>query len=475
MKIIIAGAGAVGSHLAELLSRDSQDIVVIDESQQKTDNLTDSGNNDLMVINSSPTSISCLKEAGVQRASLFIAVTPDETKNITCCMLAHTLGAERTVARVNNAEYLQPQFQEVFKSMGVDSLIYPEMLASQEIIECLGYSWVRQYWEVHNGALVMLGIKLHDEARILNQPLYQLCNPDSPYHIVAIKRGDETLIPGGGDCLLLGDIAYFMTTKKYINHIRELVGKENYEDVENAMVMGGGSTAMHLAHHKPGWLNIRIIEQSKERCHQLNEILEDDDIIIICGDGRDAETMTDEGIAECQAFVALSDETEKNILACLVAKRLGVRKTVAMVNEMDYMSLAEKLDIGTIINKKTIAASHIYKMMLNADVANVRCLTLANADVAEFVAAEGCPAVRRQVKDLGLPKGVALGGLVRNGVGMSINGGTKIEPGDYVVVFSVGNMIKKMDYYFRNEPLGVVSKIIDNLRTRPALRGDTPP
>ncbi len=463
MKIIIAGAGAVGSHLAQLLSKDNHDIVVIDEDQQKTDSLMDSGSNDLMVINSSPTSISSQKEAGVQRSQLFIAVTPDETKNITCCMLAHTLGAEKTVARIDNSEYLQPQFQEVFKTMGIDSLIYPEMLASQEIIEGLQHSWVRQYWEVHNGALVMLGIKLHNEAKILNVPLYKLCNSDSPFHIVAIKRDDNAIIPGGGDCLQLGDTAYFMTTTKCINLIRELVGKEKYEDVENVMIMGGGSTAMHLAHHKPNWLNMRIIEQNKERCHKLNEILENDDIIIICGDGRDSETMIDEGINECQAFVALSDETEKNILACLVAKRLGVRKTVAMVNEMDYMNLAEKLDIGTIINKMTIAASHIYKMLLNADVADVKCLTLANADVAEFVATDRCPAVNKPVKDLGLPKGIALGGLVRNGVGMSINGNTQIQPGDCVVVFAVASMIKNVDYYFRNETLGVVSKIVNKL------------
>ncbi len=462
MKIIIAGAGAVGSHLAQLLSKDNHDIVVIDEDQRKTDALTDSGNNDLMVVNSAPTSISSLKEAGAGRAALFIGVTPDETKNLTCCMLAHALGAEKTVARVNNAEYMQPQFQELFRSMGVDSLIYPEMLASQEIIESLNFSWVRQYWEVGGGALVMLGIKLHHEAQaVLDKPLYQLCSAETPYHIVAIKRGDETIIPGGSDCLKRGDLAYFMTTKKHIELIRELVGKEKYANVENVMVMGGGSTSLHLAHNKPNWLNMRIIEQSKERCHKLNEILENEDIIIICGDGRDSETMTDEGISDCQAFVALSDETEKNILACLVAKRLGVRKTVAMVNETDYTNLAEKLDIGTIINKKTIAASHIYKMMLDADVTDVRCLTLANAEVAEFIATEDCPAVKKQVKDLGLPKGVALGGLLREGVGVSINGGTQIQPGDCVVVFALGNMIRKMDQYFSKSTFGIVSKVIN--------------
>ncbi len=463
MKIIIAGADAVGAHLAQLLSRDKLDIVLIDESHDKTEALTDSGNNDLMVINSSPASISCLKEAGVQRASLFIAVTPSETQNITCCMLAHTLGAETTVAQVDSYEYVLPQYADIFRSMGVDSLIYPEMLASQEIIEGLRHSWVRQYWEVHGGALVMLGIKLREEARILDVPLRQLCDTSSPYHIVAIKRGDDTLIPGGADCLHLGDIAYFMTTRKHVSLIRELVGKEKYADVTDVMVMGGGRTAVHLAHNKPSWLNMRIIEHSKERCHKLNEILENDDVIIICGDGSDSETMLDEGIRECQAFAALSEETERNILACLVAKRLGVRKTVAMVNEADYMSLAEKLDIGTVINKKAIAAGHIYKMMLDAKVADVKCLALANADVAEFVATEGCPAVKHPVKDLGLPKGVALGGLVRNGQGTHINGNTQILPGDCVVVFSVGNMIKKIDRFFRGRSLGVANKLLTRL------------
>ncbi len=463
MKIIIAGAGAVGSHLAQLLSKDNLDIVVIDENPQKTDALTDSGYNDLMVINAAPTSISTLKEAGVAHAELFIAVTPSETTNITCCMLAHTLGAKQTVARVDNAEYVEPSEAEVFRQMGVDSLIYPEMLASQEILEALRYTWVRQYWEVHGGALVMLGVKLWNYAQILNIPLRDLCQSDSPYHIVAIKREDETIIPGGNDCLMQDDLAYFMTTKKYIGLIRQLVGKENYADVKKVMVMGGGHTAQHMAIHKPQHINMRIIEQSKQRCHELNDALEDEDVIIICGDGRDTETMIDEGIHECQAFVALSEETERNILACLAAKRLGVRKTVAMINAMDYMSLAEKLNIGTIINKKTIAASHIHQMMMKANVANVRSLTLANADVAEFVAAEDSIAVEKPVKDLNLPKGIALGGLVRGDVGTSVGGNTRIQPGDVVVVFAKTGLIKKVDHLFRPQPKGLVAKIVDKL------------
>ncbi|MBQ0048836.1 MAG: Trk system potassium transporter TrkA [Bacteroidales bacterium] len=459
MKIIIAGAGAVGTHLAKLLSNENQNITVIDESPEKTEALTQAGNYDLITFNTAPTSIMGMKEAGVAQADLFIAVTPEETRNITCCMLAHALGAKKTVARVDNSEYMQRQHQEFFRQMGIDSLIYPEQLAAVEILDGLKRSWARQYWEVHGGALVMLGVKLRETAKILNQALYQLCPPDAPYHVVAIKRAAETLIPNGRSELQLGDIAYFMTTKKYIPYIRELVGKEHYADVKNVLVMGGGRTCVHVAHMKPDYMSMKIIEQNIERCNRLNELLEDDDIMVIQGDGRDTSLLLDEGIRDTQAFCALSPETETNILACLAAKRLGVRKTVALCENMDYVDMAEKLDIGTIINKKTIAASHIYQMMLNADVNNVKCLNIANADVAEFIAAEEAPITSRPIRDIKLPEGCTFGGLVRNGVGMPINGNTQIQAGDSVVVFCRSQVIKKLDPLFRKQSGGLLAKI----------------
>lgn len=460
MKIIIAGAGAVGTHLAQLLSRDDQDIVVIDESQEKTEMLTDSGSYDLMTINSSPSSIGTMKSAGVQHADLFIAVTPDEARNITCCMLAHTLGARKTVARVDNAEYVQPQYVEMFGRMGIDSLIYPEVLAAQEILEGLMHSWVRQYWEIHNGALIMMGIKLREGARIFDIPLRELCPPDAPYHIVTIKRDDQTIIPGGADVLQLGDIAYFVTTRKHTSLIRELVGKEDYPDVKRVMIMGGGRISVQLARKKPDWLSMKIVERNEERCYQLNELLENDDIVVIHGDGRDTGTLVDEGIRKYQAFAALTPETETNILACLAAKRLGVRKTVALVENMDYVNMAEKLDIGTIINKKAIAASHIHQLMLNADVTTMKSLTIANADVAEFVAQEGAPITGKLIREQRFPHGVSLGGLIREGIGMSVNGNTRIQAGDSVVVFATDGQIKKMDCFFRKPGDNIVSKLI---------------
>ncbi|MBP5196981.1 MAG: Trk system potassium transporter TrkA [Bacteroidaceae bacterium] len=458
MKIIIAGAGSVGTHLAELLSKENQDIVVVDENPDKTEALS-SSDYDLMTLNVSPTSIAGLKEAGVPHADLFIAVTPAETTNVTCCALAHTLGAKKTVARVDNWEWMQPAAQEHFKGMGIDSLIYPETLASAEIIEGLKRSWARQYWEVHGGALVMLGVKLREEAVALyGKPLKKLCDAETPYHIVAVKRDEQTIIPTGDTELLKGDIAYFMTTKKHIQTIRQLVGKENYADVKDVMVMGGGSIAFHVIRNRPENMRLKVIEMNEARCQRLSELLDAEDAMIIQGDGRDTHLLLDEGIRGMQAFCALTPNAENNILACLAAKRLGVRKTVAQVENMEYVSLAEKLDIGTIINKKTIAASHIYRMMMNTDVASLHRLTIANADVAEFIAQEGSEITKDKISEMSFPRGVTLGGLVRDGVGLPISGNTQIKAGDIVVVFSLAGLIQEMDHYFA-APTSVISRL----------------
>ena len=451
MKIIIAGAGAVGTHLAKLLSREHQDCVLIDEDDERLSGLD--SNYDMMTLQGSPTSIKTLKDAGAHSADLFVGVTPEESRNMNACILAHALGAKKTVARIDNYEYLAPNLEPFFKKMGIDSLIYPEVLAAKDIINGLKLSWVRQRWDVHDGALVMLGIKLRESCEILNQPLRTLCGPDDPYLIVAIKRGDETIIPGGNDELKLYDLAYFMTTRDYIPYIRKIVGKEHYTDVKNVIIMGGDKTAVRAALTAPDNMNIKIIETNERRCEQLNTLLSDTDVMVIHGDGRNIALLEDEGIRNTQAFVALTGNAETNILACLAAKKLGVRKTVAMVENFDYVSMAEGLDIGTIINKKNIAASHIFQLMLDADVSNMRQLMMVESDVAEFVAAPGSKVTKKPVKELGLPFGVTIGGLVRNEQGYLVNGNSQILPGDSVMVFCHEHNLKKVEKYFKANTL----------------------
>ncbi len=444
MRIIIAGAGAVGTHLAKMLADERHDIVLMDAGEERLANLE--SNFDLMTIAARPTSINSLKDAGVADADLFVAVTPEESANITSCILAHSLGAKKTVARIDNYEYLQPKNKEFFKQLGVDSLIYPEMLAAKEIADGLHLSWIRQWWEFSDGALVMLGVKLRENAQILNTPIFQL-QKEQPYHIVTIKRMGETIIPSGSDELRAGDIVYFMTVKRSLPYIRKITGKEEHASIHNLMIMGGSRIAMRATQLVSDAMSVKIIENDLNRCHWLTDMV-DDKVMIINGDGRDYELLEEEGIDKIDAFVALTDNSETNILACLSAKRMGVFKTIAEVENIDYISMAESLDIGAVINKKKIAASYIYQLLLDADVENVKCLTFANADVAEFIVKEGARVTRSLVKDIALPKGATIGGLVRKGEGILVTGDTQIQPGDHVVVFCLSSMIKRIEKHF---------------------------
>ncbi|MDO4171770.1 MAG: Trk system potassium transporter TrkA [Prevotellaceae bacterium] len=446
MKIIIAGAYAIGSYLATLLTRTNEEITIIDDDEEAINALN--SDLDVLTMHASPISIKALKDIGTAETDLFIAVTKDQKVNMCSCALAKSLGAKQTVAKVEDYEYANEKNRDVLQKMGIDSVIYPEMLAAHDIINGLKMSWVRQRWDVHGGALVMLGIKLRETCEILNQPLKDLCGPDDPYHIVAIKRDNDTIIPNGNDMLQLYDIAYFMTTQKYIPYVRRIVGKEKYADVSNVMIMGGGKTAVRTAHSMPEYIRYKIFEIDPLRCEALNDLLPDTAEYVINGDARDTALLQEEGIRSAQAFVALTGSSETNILACLTAKRNGVRKTVAVIENIDYVDMAESLDIGTIINKKTIVASHIYEMILKGKASNVRYLMQAKADVAEFTAQPNSKITKKRIFELGLPKGITFGGLVRGSEGMLISGGTQIQAGDIVMVFCHNADMKRIEKLF---------------------------
>ena len=443
MKIIIAGAGEVGTHLAKLLARENFDTILLDEDPSKLKDLEASY--DLMTYTGSPTSISALKEAGVASADLFIGVTPSESVNMTACMLATNLGAKKTLARIDNYEYLQPKNKEFFEKLGVDYLIYPEMLAAREIVESLKTSWLRQNLSFCDNALILLGIKVRENSRIVNHKFSTGFFDHNKYRIVAIKRQNRTIIPLGSDMVLANDIVYFITTPEYLNLVKEEAGKDDYP-IKNIMVMGGSRIAQKTIQNLSSNINIKILERDKEKSYDLAEKL--DNAMIINCDGRNIELLKEEGIEEMDAFVAVTANSEANILACLTAKRLGVKKSVAEVENNDYIMLAESMDIGTVINKKMIAASYIYQLTLDADVLNVRSLSSADAEVVEFVAKPGSKITRSKIMDLRLPDQVNIGGFVRNGVGNIVNGNTIIMPNDHVIVFCVSSAIRKMETFF---------------------------
>lgn len=443
MRIIIVGAGEVGTHLAKLLAKEHINITLMDEDPSKLKDLD--ANYDLMTKEGMPTSVNDLRETGVKDCDLFIAVTPYESVNMTACMIANNLGAKKTLARIDNYEYLLPANKEFFKKLGVDYLIYPELLASKEIITSLSSTWLRQNMSFCNGELILLGIKVRDNAQIINKKFVSGFFDHRKYRIVAVKRNNDTIIPGGGDEIRADDIVYFITRPEDIEFVKEQAGKIDHK-VNNVMIMGGSRIAQKTVQNLPDNIRVKILEKDKERCYTLAEKCQK--AMIINVDARDLEVLRNESVQDMDAFVAVTSNSEANILACLAAKRLGVKKTVAEVENIDYIMLAESMDIGTVINKKMIAASYIYQLTLDADVLDVRALTSADAEVVEFVAKEGAKITKSKIKDLKLPANVNIGGYVRGGQGFIVAGDTIIEPGDHVICFCVASAIRKIESYF---------------------------
>lgn len=443
MKIVIAGAGEVGTHLAKMLSKEQHTIIILDHKAEKIKALE--ANYDILSVVGSPTSLADLREAQVPDCDLFVAVTPYESTNITACLLATNLGAEKTLARIDNQEYLLPKNMEFFKSIGVDSLIYPEVLAANEIVHALEKGWVRQYIELADGALVLLATKIRENSPICSKPFMEAFSGTDKMRVVVIRRGNQTIVPSGRDCAEAGDIIYWLTTEDGIDDIRVLSGKE-HTSINNVMLLGASRIGIKTVQGLPKNMNIKVIEQDINKTYRLIEHTKR--ALVINGDGRDVSLLKQEDIDHYDAFVALTGNSETNILACLMAKSNGVKRTIAEVENMDYIAMAESLDIGALINKKTIAASHIYQMILGGS-ASVKCLTFADVDVIELKAEEGSYITKGPLKSLHLPNSTTIGGIVREGKGIVAVGDTHIEAGDSVIVFCGNGTIHKIEKLFK--------------------------
>lgn len=444
MKIIIAGAGEVGRHLAKMLSNENQDITLIDQDQTRLD-VIDSNYN-LMTWNGSPYSFNSLKDVGVNGADLFIAVTPYETDNITSCAIARKLGASKTVARIDNSEFIAQRNGQVLKELGVDYMIYPENLAANEIALSLSHNWARYWGELHDGKLLLIGVKVYGNSPLLNVKIKDLPVTTHDFHIAAIKRNSETIIPNGNDEILPGDIVYFITTPDYVQTVRDLCAKTK-RVIKKVIIMGGSRIARRFATLYHDKFHIKVIDNDMARCEKMAVTLPPD-CEIVYGDGRDIEVLRENNLYQYDAFLALSGSSETNILACMTAKEFGVPKTIADVENLQFVGLAENMNIGTTINKKLLASSRIYKILIDTDESNSRFLSLADADVAEILVKPGAKITKSPVYKLKLPFGMTLAALVRDGNAMLVSGNTQIEPGDFVVVFSLQGTLEKIEKWF---------------------------
>jgi trk system potassium uptake protein TrkA len=445
MRIIIAGMGAIGMHMTKMLSKDNHEIVVIDRREEQLQEV--SAHYDVMTIHGSASSFADLKEAGIKRADLFVALTHHVETNITACILAKQLGALKTIARIDNQEYLLPLNKSHFYNMGIDSLIYPQKLASREIVNLLNETGTSEVFNFYGGKLSLFVIKLESDAPIINKKLKDVAvnTKNLVFRAVAIARGNTTKIPGPDEVFMEGDLVYVITNQKGISQMMEYAGTRKLA-CNNIMILGGSRIGERTAHVLEKNSNIKLIEIEKERSEELASYLTSS--LVINGDGRDIEMLKEEGLGAMDVFIAVTGNDELNILSCLQAKEHGVKKTIASVENTEYLHLAESMGINAVINKKLIAASYILRFTMSANVPSFLCLTGSDAEVLEFIVKPNSKITKAEVRDLNFPKDAVIGGVIRDRSSFIATGGTRVIPQDRVVVFALPSALQKVDQFF---------------------------
>lgn len=448
MKIIIAGAGEVGFHLAKLLSYESQEITLIDTKKESLVYAID--HLDIRVIKGDATSIAVLKDARIEATDLFIAVTSSETTNITACVLAKQLGARRTIARISNTEFIDQKDEVGFAKFGIDELISPESLAAGEIELLLNQYGFNDSYEFENGALTMLSLKLSRTATIVNKNVQEAAEvfPQMRFMPIAIQRfGTQyTIIPRGDTQFKEGDKVIFVSSKGGDEELFQLSNKVRL-DVKNVMILGGSKighkTAKDLCANN---FKVKLVESNKDVAFELADDMPD--VLIINGDGRNVELMEEENIANMDAFIAVTGNSETNIMSCLVAKSKGVKKTIALVENMDYYHISESIGIDTLINKKLLAANNIFRYIRKGEVVAMTKLNNMNAELLEFVVKSKSKITNKMIKELDFPRSAIIGGVIRNGEGIIPLGDFKIKAGDRIVVCSLPRAISEVEKLF---------------------------
>ncbi|MDQ1297291.1 MAG: trk/ktr system potassium uptake protein [Bacteroidota bacterium] len=445
MRIIIAGAGEVGTHLAKMLSNENHEMVIIEPEETRLKPIEASL--DVLTYHGSATSVKILQDILQKKTDLFIAVTHSEDTNITASILAKRFGAIKTIARIDNLDYLEHGTLEFFKSLGIDSLIYPELIAAREVLGLLQETGTTEYMEFSGGKLSMLVQKLDKNAPIINKSLEEISisNKTDKYRAVAIKRDEKTIIPRGNEHFQSGDVVFVISTHEGIDEMMKTSGKESYE-AKHIMILGGSRIGKHVAMYMQKNCEVKLIDSDPERCEALAEIL--DNTLIINGDCRNIDLLEQEGISKMDAFVAVTGNSETNILSCLLAKKMGVKKTIAEVENMEYIHLAENSGIDTIINKKISAASRIFRHTTNPNVTQVKYMAGTDAEVLEFNVPENARITRGTLRSLDFPKDAIVGGGTRDGVPFIATGDTIISAGDKVVVFTLPTAYDRLAKFF---------------------------
>jgi trk system potassium uptake protein TrkA len=448
MRILIAGAGEVGYHLAKLLSVESQNITLIDVDKERLKYADH--HLDIKTLKGDATSISLLKEARIEDTDLTIGVTASESVNLTLCYIAKQMGSKKTIARISNAEFIDFNEALNFKAMGVDELISPEKLAATEIKMLLDQSAFNETCEFEEGKLILAGICLSETAPFIGKTVAEAASvfPEVHYNPVAIQRSGTqyTIIPRSSTEFKEGDQVYFVTSKEGFSELYKMTGTIK-EKLKNVMIMGGSKvgkkTTRDLCEKK---FNVKIIEKNEKKAEELADMFPN--ALVIRGDGSNVELLKEENLESMDAFIAVTGNSETNIMSCLVAKSQNVKKTIALVENMDYFQLSHSIGIDALINKKLIAANEIFRYVRKGEVLALARLNSLEAEILEFAVSSNSAVANEFIRDINIPKSAIIGGVIRGEEGIIVDGDFKVKEGDRMIVCCLPSAIRKTEKLF---------------------------
>lgn len=448
MKIIIAGGGEVGFHLAKLLSYESHNIVLIDVDKERL--AYADKNLDIKTIYGDATSLSLLGSANVEQTDLVIAVTSSQSTNITICVISKQLGADKTIARVSNSEFINCKEQLNIKQLGIDEMISPENLAAEEIMLLLNQSAFSDTHEFDDGELTMIGLNLSEKAPFVGLNVKEAANyfPGLHFMPIAIQRNGTqyTLIPRGDTKFYKKDRVYFVTDKSGVEELYKLSGTLKHQ-IKNVMILGGSSIGRSLAKELVNKnFKVKIIEKDPEKALEIADLLPK--VLVINADGHNVDILVEENISEMDAFISVTENSETNIMSCLVANSKQVRKTIALVENMDYFQLSQSIGINTLVNKKLIAANNIFRYIRKGDIIALTKLNNLNAELLEFEVKPNSKICNSKIADIKIPRTSIIAGVVRNGEGIIALGDFGIKAGDRVLICSLPTSIHKVEKLF---------------------------
>jgi len=446
MRIIISGAGDVGFHLVKLLAYEEHDITLIDLDQKKLDYA--SSHLDVAIIKGSSTSFKVLNEANVKNSDLLIAVTSFEETNITTAIIAKHLGTKKTVARIQNTEYLTSKDVLNLQDLGIDEVISPESLAAREIKRLVRKSGVTDSFDFDNGKLSLVGTIIDENSELNNKSLIEVGNSmsENEFINVALLRDSKTIIPHGGSRFQTGDHAYFITRPEGTQKILSLSGQTR-KQIKRMMVLGGSKVGYHAAKSLSKKYKVKLIEMNREKCFELADQLPN--VMVINGDGHEVDFLKENGIDEMDAFIAVTGNSETNIISCLVAKEKGVNKTIALVENIDYIHLSQNMGVDTMINKKLIAANFIFRTIRKGEIISLTSIHGVDAEIMEFIVKPGSKITNESLKDLSFPKTAIVGGIIRKGEGVIPNGDLQVRSKDRAVVLCKSECISEVEEFFK--------------------------